>query len=132
MSLTNAWLLGKFAKYLKEDANLDAKQRQMYGARARVVKALAHPARLLIVDELSKGPRCVCDLRDLVGSDLSTVSKHLSVLKNVGIVADEKRGVQVFYSLRCTCVTAFFTCAETVLGLTAREHSRLARKGGRA
>jgi ArsR family transcriptional regulator len=132
VNLTNTWLLGKFAKYLKGASNLDAKQRQMYGARARVVKALAHPARLLIVDELSKGPRCVCDLRDRVGSDLSTVSKHLSVLKNVGIVADEKRGVQVFYSLRCPCVTSFFTCAETVLGITAKDHRRLACKGGRA
>lgn len=93
----------------------------MYEARARVVKALAHPSRLLIVDELAKGPLCVCDIRELVGSDMSTVSKHLSVLRNVGIVSDEKRGVQVFYSLRCPCVLNFFVCAEKVLETTAKE-----------
>jgi len=100
------------------------KQKAMYEARARIVKALAHPARLLIVDELAKQPRCVCDIRKLVGSDLSTVSKHLLVLKNAGIVTDEKRGVQVFYSLRCPCAVNFFTCAETVLKTAAKDHMK--------
>ena len=107
---------------------MDEKQRAMYSARARIIKALAHPARLLMVDELARQPLCVCDLRDLVGSDLSTVSKHLSVLKNAGIVEDEKRGSQVFYSLRCRCVTAFFTCAEKVLATTTGNQMRVSGK----
>jgi len=111
---------------------VDARQQAVYEARARIIKALAHPARLLIVDELEQGPRCVCEIRAKVGSDMSTVSKHLAVLKHAGIVADEKRGVQVFYSLRCPCVTSFFTCAETVLATTAKEQVRLARKRRRA
>jgi DNA-binding transcriptional ArsR family regulator len=86
-----------------------------YQRRAAVVKALAHPSRLLIVDELSRGERCVCELTDLVGSDISTVSKHLSVLKKAGIVQDEKRGLQVFYRLRCPCVLRFFDCIEAVI-----------------
>ena len=104
---------------------MDAKRRARYEARARIIKALAHPARLLIVDELKAGPRCVCEIRELVGSDLSTVSKHLSVLRNAGVVQDEKRGVQVFYRLRCPCVVDFFTCAERVLMTTARDHLNL-------
>lgn len=110
---------------------MDSRQQAMYEARARVIKALAHPARLLIVDELADGPRCVCEIRAMVGSDMSTVSKHLTVLRNAGIVADERRGQQVFYSLRCPCVAAFFTCAEKVLATTAREQVRLARTRGR-
>jgi DNA-binding transcriptional ArsR family regulator len=105
---------------------MEEKRKAMYEARARIIKALANPARLLIVDELNRRPRCVCDIRDLVGSDLSTVSKHLSVLRNAGIVADEKRGVQVFYSLRCPCAVNFFTCAETVLKTTAKHQMKLA------
>lgn len=101
---------------------MDTKQRTRYGARARIIKALAHPARLLMVDELAREPRCVCELRDLAGGDLSTVSKHLAVLKNAGIVADEKRGSQVFYSLRCPCVVDFFACAEKVLERAAKDH----------
>ena len=105
---------------------MTGRQKAMYEARARIVKALAHPARLLIVDELAKTPLCVCDIRDLVGSDLSTVSKHLSVLRNAGVVADEKRGIQVFYSLRCPCAVNFFACAEKVLKTTAKDQMRLA------
>jgi len=104
-------------------------QRTVYEARARIIKALAHPARLLMVDELAKEPQCVCALRDMVGGDLSTVSKHLAVLKNAGIVSDKKCGSQVFYSLRCPCVVDFFACAEKVLKKTAKD--QLQSLGGR-
>jgi ArsR family transcriptional regulator len=76
---------------------------------------MAHPTRLFIVEELSSGERCVCDLTEMVGADISTVSKHLSLLKNAGIVEDDKRGTQVFYSLKVPCVLNFFTCVESVL-----------------
>lgn len=100
---------------------MNTRQQRVYEMRARIIKALAHPARLLIVDELAKGPHCVCDIRNLVGLDLSTVSKHLSVLKNAGIVQDERKGTQIFYSLRCPCVLDFFACAEKVLRTTTRD-----------
>jgi ArsR family transcriptional regulator len=86
-----------------------------FEARAKVMKALAHPTRLYIVDTLSRGERCVRDLTRLVGDDMSTVSKHLSVLKAVRIVRDEKRGAEVYYSLRMGCVMGFFGCIEAVL-----------------
>jgi len=89
--------------------------RETFVERARVIKALAHPSRLLIVDELSRGERCVCELTELVGHDISTVSKHLSLLKKSGIVTDEKRGLQVYYRLKTPCVLNFFTCIESVL-----------------
>lgn len=88
---------------------------QQFDERASVVKAMAHPSRLMMIDELSRGERCVCDLRDLVGADISTVSKHLTVLKKVGIVEDEKRGKNVYYRLKVPCVLNFFQCIESVL-----------------
>ena len=91
-----------------------------FESRAHIVKAMAHPTRLFIVDELSRQERCVCELRDMVGADMSTVSKHLSILKNAGIVAVEKRGSQVFYSLRVPCILKFFSCVESVLQATPR------------
>lgn len=89
--------------------------RERYEARARIIKAMAHPSRLLMLDELEKGPRCVCELRDLVGADLSTVSKHLLVMKNAGLVTDERRGTEIHYSLKVPCVMKFFGCVEAVL-----------------
>jgi len=87
---------------------MHAKTRARYEARARVMKALAHPTRLFIVDQLADGERCVCELTDLIDADVSTVSKHLSVLRDAGIVADDKRGNQVFYSLRVPCVLNWY------------------------
>lgn len=85
-----------------------------YKAQARVLKALAHPSRLLIVQELSRGERCVCELAELVGAEMPTVSRHLALLREAGIVDDEKRGVQVFYRLKTPCVMNFFQCIAEV------------------
>jgi len=91
-------------------------------AQARVIKALAHPTRVFLVEELANGPRCVCELTALVGTDISTVSKHLAILKNAGIVQDERRGTQIFYSLRVPCILNFFQCVGAVLEAVAEEH----------
>ena len=94
---------------------MEAEARERFRARARVMKAMAHPTRLYIVDELANGERCVHELTEMVGADMSTVSKHLSILRSVGIVRDEKRGSEVYYSLRMGCVLGFFDCIEAVL-----------------
>ena len=99
---------------------LEGKVKAHAEARARVMKALAHPSRLFIVDELSRGERCVCELTEMVGADVSTVSKHLAVLKAAGVVIDDRRGQQVFYRLRVPCILNFFGCVEAVLEETDR------------
>ena len=82
--------------------------------RVAIIKSLAHPSRLLIAEALQQGEQCVCDLRDLIGSDLSTVSKHLTILRQAGIVELEKRGLNVFYRLRCPCLVGFLDCVDTL------------------
>ena len=82
--------------------------------QAQMFKALAHPGRLLMLDELSRGERCVCELAALGGSEMPTVSRHLAQLRNAGIVDDEKRGAQVFYRLVTPCVMNFFQCVASV------------------
>ncbi len=104
---------------------MDESTRRKYDARARVIKAMGHGTRLFLVDELSRGERCVCELQALVGADMSTISKHLAVLREAGIVQDEKRGNQVFYSLRCPCVLNFFACVESVLRNSASQSGAL-------
>lgn len=91
-----------------------------YLAKAKVIKALAHPARLRMVDALAEGEKCVCELQRLVGSDLSTVSKHLALMKRAGLVADRKEGLNVFYRLRVPCILRFFGCVDAVLAETQR------------
>ncbi len=108
--------------------SMDENTRQKYEVRAGIIKAMAHATRLYIIDELSKGERCVCELRDIIGNDMSTVSKHLSVLKNAGIVESDKRGLQVFYSLKVPCVLNFFGCVEDVLLANAKHVSFLTKQ----
>ena len=78
-----------------------------------VFKALGHPARVTIVQALASEERCVCDLVEKVGLGWSTVSRHLSVLREAGVVADEKRGLQVFYRLTLPCVGRFIACLQS-------------------
>lgn len=106
---------------------MDAKRQMRFDARAKVVKAMAHATRLFILTELEGGERCVCELTEMVGADVSTVSKHLTVLKNAGLVEDEKRGLQVFYRLRCPCILEFLGCVETVLRTNARAQRAVIR-----
>ncbi|BEQ14204.1 ArsR/SmtB family transcription factor [Desulfoferula mesophila] len=94
---------------------MDAERQKRLEARARILKAVGNASRLLILEELASGEKCVADLTQAVGSDISTVSKHLSLLKSVGLVKDDKRGNQVFYSLLAPCVLNFFDCVESVL-----------------
>lgn len=91
------------------------KPRQVYEARAKVAKALAHPTRLLLLDALSEKEMCVCDLTELVGADQSTVSKHLAVLKEVGLVIGRKERSMNYYRVNCRCLDEFFICIESVL-----------------
>ena len=104
---------------------MDRQTKAQYEARAKIIKAMAHPTRLFIVDELSRRERCVCELTEMVEVDASTISKHLSILKNAGIVMDEKRGAQVFYKLSVPCVLNFFSCVEAVLKATAERQLKL-------
>ena len=91
-------------------------EKAKYETRARVLKALAHPARLKLVDVLSEHEEvCVCELTEAIGTDMSTVSRHLTQLKNAGIVDSEKHGQMVFYRLRVKCLTSLFGCIESVV-----------------
>jgi DNA-binding transcriptional ArsR family regulator len=79
---------------------------------SEVFKALGHPARVTIVRRLSEREHCVCDLVEAAGLGWSTVSRHLSVLKEAGVIMDEKRGLQVFYRLILPCVSRFIACLD--------------------
>jgi len=82
--------------------------------RVAVLKALAHPTRLLLTERLMEGELCVGELRDLVGDDVSTVSKHLLILRQAGVVSCQKRGLNVYYRLACDCFSDFLQCIDRV------------------
>jgi len=87
----------------------------VFRRQAQVLKALANESRLKIVDRLSRGECSVGTLTELIGSDPSTVSKHLAVLRSHGIVRDRREGNVVYYTLMTPCVMTFFSCATQLL-----------------
>ena len=96
-------------------------EKKVVAAKAEVFKALGHPARLWIAEQLSDGEKCVCEFVDALGLDFSTVSKHLTVLRQAGIVQSRKEGKQMFYSLKVPCLLNFMHCVEAVLENSAKE-----------
>ena len=84
--------------------------------RAHMFKALAHPMRVLFLQKLQEKPWCVCELAKEAGIPKSAASKHLSQLKEAGLVDDTKTGTRVEYYLTAPCVLKLAACAEgTVL-----------------
>ena len=94
-------------------------ERAKYETRTKVLKALAHPARLKLDRPVlaEEDEVCVCDLtQDAIGTDMSTVSRHLTQLKNAGIVESEKHGTNgVLPTLKVKCLTGLFGCIESVV-----------------
>ncbi|WP_137227110.1 helix-turn-helix transcriptional regulator [Shewanella sp. MEBiC00475] len=83
--------------------------------KANIFKALGHPTRLWIVEQLAVEEKCVCEFVDAFDVDFSTISKHLSVLRNAGIVDIDKRGKQIFYHLTMPCLLSSIGCIDTLL-----------------
>lgn len=94
---------------------ISERERKRYEARAKVAKALAHPSRLYLLDLLRAGECCVGDLTAKVGADQSTVSKHLAILKEAGLVTMRKEGAMSYFRVCCDCLGDFFCCLESVV-----------------
>lgn len=107
---------------------LDGRERARLEARAKVFKALGHPTRLFMVEKLREGERCVCELTEMVGADVSTVSRHLSALESAGVLEAERRGTWVFYRLRMCCVAGFMECVDGARAEALEEQVRLAAR----
>jgi ArsR family transcriptional regulator len=70
-----------------------------YKAYGKLFQLLSHPARLQILDVLRRGEECVCHIQSVLGKRQAYVSQQLMVLRDAGLVADRKDGLNVFYRL---------------------------------
>lgn len=101
------------------------KDRALIEAKAAVLKALGHPTRLWMAEQLAEGEKCVCELAEFIDADFSTISKHLAVLRQAGVVVDEKRGKQVYYRLKVPCILNYMSCVEAVIRAGAEEQAKM-------
>jgi ArsR family transcriptional regulator len=93
-----------------------------YAALSQRVKLLAHPERLRILDVLRRDAECVCHLEALLGKPQPYVSQQLRLMREAGLIADEKDGLNVFYRLVDPEISAWL---EVVLGPVTGEDPEL-------
>ncbi|MGN6368217.1 MAG: ArsR/SmtB family transcription factor [Phycisphaerae bacterium] len=96
----------------------------LYERKAEIIKAVAHPLRVAVVDFLKEGEKCVCEIAGHVGSERSNVSRHLAVMLKAGILRSRKEGLMVFYELRTPCIVNFLNCATQTLKHNVSEDAR--------
>ncbi|MEI8140446.1 MAG: metalloregulator ArsR/SmtB family transcription factor [bacterium] len=96
---------------------------QQAKVRADILKALAHPVRIMIINALVDGARCVCELNKLAEIDQSGLSRHLAILKKAGILSDRREGMKVFYHLETPCILKAFECAVDVVRADAKRRT---------
>jgi ArsR family transcriptional regulator len=94
---------------------MNKETKKFYELKAEIIQAAAHPIRLVIIEYLSKGEQCVCDIVEHVGAQRSNVSRHLSVMVKAGVLQSRKEGLKVMYSLHTPCILKFLSCVEQVL-----------------
>ena len=94
---------------------LDRETKALYARKAGIIKAVAHPLRVAVVDFLKDGEKCVCDIAEHIGSERSNVSRHLAVMLKAGVLRSRKDGLMVFYELRTPCILNFLNCATQTL-----------------
>ena len=94
-------------------------------ARSQVIKALAHPSRLFIVEQLCEHKCSVSELTEMIGVSMPTVSRHLSILMNSGIIDYKKEGATIYYHLEMKCIVDFFRCVEKIMELQTEKRKRL-------
>jgi len=92
-----------------------------YEKKAAILKALAQPTRLRILDMLKEGERCVCEMYPELGHEQPNISKHLNLMKQAGILDSRKEGLRVIYWIKNPEVLEILRHAEEILRKEAHE-----------
>jgi DNA-binding transcriptional ArsR family regulator len=99
----------------------------------KILQAIAEPTRLEIVRQLaSTGQICACDFTDCCGVSQPTVSHHLKVLREAGVVTSERRGTWIYYKLEARAAARIASLGHLLTAGAAREPKRVAARAASA
>lgn len=68
--------------------------------RSDILKALAQPTRIKILDFLRDGERCVCEIFPAIGEEQSNTSRHLNLMMDAGVLSRRKEGLKIYYAIK--------------------------------
>jgi len=95
--------------------------RTLARTKAEMLKALAHPTRVGILEYLKGGERCVCEIIEHLNIEQSNVSQHLAILKRLGLVSFRRDGLKMIYRVKHKEVFAILHLLESMVTAQARE-----------
>jgi len=104
--------------------------KEFYKLKTSIIKALANPIRLMIVDCLRDGEKTVSQIIEALDEEQSNISKSLGILKSNGIIKDRKEGLNVFYSLKVCCMKEFFCCLDSMISENLKYQQELLNSNG--
>lgn len=93
--------------------------------KADILKAMAHPTRISIIEFLRQGERCVCEIFPALGLEQSNISQHLAVLKKNGVLDSRKDGLRVIYWIKNPEVLQILDLLQGVILRSARDTASL-------
>ncbi len=95
--------------------------------KAEVLKALAQPTRLKILELLRSGERCICEIVPAINGEQSNISRHISLMQRSHLVTTRKDGVKVMVRVRDPKIFEILDSVSTVIKKQVNEQSRLVR-----
>ncbi len=97
--------------------------------RAEILKALAQPTRLKILDFLRDGERCVCEIFPAIGEEQSNTSRHLNMMLSAGILSRRKDGLKIFYAIKHLEVLEIVALADRIMTHETTGRQKLLKVG---
>jgi ArsR family transcriptional regulator len=95
---------------------------------AEILKAMAQPTRLKIIELLRDGEHCVCEIFPAIGHEQSNTSRHLQTMLKSGILKQRKDGLKIYYSLRHPEVLEIVQLAGLIAAHEATERAAIFSK----
>lgn len=112
--MTYCWRNGKITNKRRRSQQdmITQKEAEVY---TEIIKSISHPTRLMMVTFLESGARPFSEIFSRFELDKSTVSKHLKVLKDAGVISSDKKGSDVIYTLEVPCLLNVLDCVGNVI-----------------
>lgn len=87
----------------------------MAKSKAEILKGIAHPVRVAIVEMLADRELCACEIAEQFPLDRTTVSKHLALMRELKIIEDRREGQNIYYRLKMRCLLEVLRCIGDVI-----------------
>jgi DNA-binding transcriptional ArsR family regulator len=100
-------------------------EEQVVALKADILKAMAQPTRLKILELLRGGERCICEIVPAINGEQSNISRHISVMQKSNLVTTRKDGVRVMVKVRDQKIFDVLDRVSQILKDQMKEHERL-------